>query len=63
MIHVKEQANAKRMIAKHGVKLTTIGDDIYYLFDGKVWRTSADVIFRSEDDVESTLLQRMCRTV
>ena len=63
MFHVKEQANAKRMLAKYGVKLTTIGDDIYYLFDGKVWRISADVLFRSDDSIESTALQRMCRTV
>ena len=63
MIHVKEQANAKRMLAKHGVKLTTIGDDIYYVFDGKVWRISADVLFRSDDEVESAALQQMCRTV
>jgi hypothetical protein len=63
MFHVKEQANAKRMLAKHATKLGTIGDDTYYLFDGKAWRISADVVFRSECSLETDTVRLLCQTI
>lgn len=63
MIFVSVQDNAKRMLATRAVKLTTIGDDTYYILDGKVWRISGGTVFRSDDDVESAALRRMCQTV
>ena len=63
MIFVSIQDNAKRMLATQAVKLTTIGDDTYYILDGKVWRISGGTVFRSDDTVESAALQRMCQTI
>jgi hypothetical protein len=51
------------MLATQAVKLTTIGDDTYYILDGKVWRISGGTVFRSDDTVESAALQQMCQTI
>ena len=63
MFHVAVQDFAKRMLETQAVKLGNIGDDTYYIIDGKVWRISDSVVYRSDDSLESTTLQRLCRTI
>ena len=58
MIQVPAQANAARMLQTQAVCLGQIGDDQYFMLDGKVWRISAGVVFRSDDDLESRALLR-----
>ncbi len=69
MYWVKAQDNAKAMLASQATKLGEFGDDTYYYLDGKAWRithTRADVsggevVYRSDDDLESQTILRMCR--
>jgi hypothetical protein len=56
MIRVKEQRNARNM-------LRTIGDDHYFVLDGKVWRGHNGIMFRSDDPIENETLLRLCREV
>jgi hypothetical protein len=58
MIQVPSQANAARMLKTQAVCLGRMGDDQYFILDGKVWRISAGVVFRSDDDLESQALLR-----
>ena len=61
MHRVPVQDNALNMLEKQATRLGRFDDDIYYIIDGKVWRVSGDVVFRSDDDMESTILLRLCR--
>lgn len=61
MIRVKVQHASKMMLSTQATRLGQIGDDIYFVLDGKAWRISADVAFRSEDDQETAALLRLCR--
>jgi hypothetical protein len=58
MIEVPAQANAAQMLNTQAVCLGQIGDDQYFMLDGKVWRISGGVVFRSDDDLESRALLR-----
>ena len=58
MIQVLAQANAAGMLNTRAVALGQMGDEQYFLLDGKVWLISAGVVFRSDDDLESRALLR-----
>lgn len=61
MIHIRAQADAAHMLTTQAVCLGTIGDDQYFMLDGKVWRISGAVVFRADDAVESHILLRMVK--
>jgi hypothetical protein len=63
MIRVKEQRNARTMLRTKATRLGSIGDDTYFVLDGKVWRGNDGIIFRSDDPIENETLLRLCREV
>jgi hypothetical protein len=68
MYWVKIQDNAKAMLATQATKLGTFGEDTYYHLDGRAWRITKggegdpEVVYRSDDDLESQTILRMCRS-
>lgn len=70
MYWVAQQDNAAAMLATQADKLGTFGEDTYYYLDGKAWRITHDrsdakgreVVYRSDDDLESQTILRMCRS-
>ena len=61
MFLVPVQDCALNMLEGQATKLGTFGDDAYYILDGKVWRVSKGVVYRSDDTLESDFLYRFCR--
>jgi hypothetical protein len=68
MYWVKAQDNAAAMLATQATKLGTFGEDTFYYLDGKAWRITVTVgdpagqlVYRSDDDMESQTILRMCR--
>ena len=61
MYHVPVQDNARNMLESQATRLGAFGDDAYYILDGKVWRVSNEVVYRSDNGIESTALHRLCR--
>ena len=61
MIRVPAQHNARTMLDKLATTLGTFGDDAYYFLDGMAWRMTGGTVYRSDDNLESAAILRMCR--
>jgi hypothetical protein len=49
------------MLESQATRLGSIGEDTYYVLDGKAWRITGGVVYRSDDDRESHVLKRLAR--
>ena len=67
MIQIKEdcQAQAANMLRTQATEIGRVGGWHLYILDGKVWAISRPegVVFRSDDDVETQIIQRLCRNL
>ncbi len=65
MYYVVAQDNAANMLKTQATLLGTFGEDTFYFLDGKAWRIIKgrlrDTVYRSDDDLESQTILRMCQ--